>query len=419
MRKIILALIAIVLCVAICAQPAFAYTVGETITITAGSVKDEITGSSYTDTRTQSQIDADNANNEIHGMANDKAANIIETIDLESNPIYSEVGGKWVQIFEKDVDWQTLSEIADLWLQISNKGSWTTDKTKDWDDERVVGNPSAKEWGALEDIIEKDGFGNLSDKNDGKQHIYSVEEFLDLLQKYNDLISEYYTSYKPIREEWVPGVYKIIDFETFEKRGDAIKYSLNNYYSKNESIEILYVVEYSIASTTEEAVRSSTAQKWDGTGHTHFWEGQCVSAPNDGYARPSIQAFNSADKKTGQAKLAFTPNYSGTYNFTATQIKENTYWDAITYNKCEYLILKDTGQIIWKQEDVGSTIRSSSPSNPLSGQGLSNVRYYNHVRTETVYVTVLNATYEVAANPTGSFVPPTAWDEESKTVRIE
>lgn len=419
MRKILSALIAIVLGVAICAQPAFAYTVGETITITAGSVKDEMTGSSSTDTRTQSQIDADTANNDIHGNVNNKVATIIETINLESNPVYSEVGGKWVQIFEKDVDWKTISEIADLWLQISNKGSWTTDKTKDWDDERVVENPSAKEWGALEDVIEKDGFGKLSEKNDGSQHIYTDEEKQYILQQLQDLISKYLPSYYPVREEWIPGIFDIIDFKTYEKRGDAIKYSLNTYYSRDESIEILYVVEYSIASTTEASVRSSTVQKWTGTGHTHFWEGQCVSAPNDGYARPPIQAFNSANKETGQAELAFTPSYSGTYNFTATQIKKNAYWDAITYNKCEYLILKDTGQVIWKNEDVGSVIRSASPGNPMDGQDLSNVRYYNHVRTETAYVTVLDATYVVNANPVGSFVPPTAWDEENKTVRIE
>lgn len=419
MRKIFLALIAIVLCVAICAQPAFAYTIGETIIITAGSIKDETTGSSSTDTRTQSQITADNNNSNIHKSANGKVATIIETIDLESNPIYSEVGGKWVQIFEEDIDWLTLSEIADLWLQISNKGSWTSGETNDWDDNRVVESPSDKEWAALKEIIESHGFGDVSDKTNSSLHTYTKEELLFLLQKYNDLISKYCTSYYPVREEYVPGVYDIIDFDTFEKRGDALYYTLNTYYSKNEAIEILYVVEYSIASTTTNSVRSSTVQKWVGTEHTHFWEGQCIEAPNDGYARPSIQAFSSVDKNTGKATLAFTPSYSGTYNFTATQIKENAYWDAITYNKCEYLIMKDTGQVIWKSEDVGSTIRSASPANPMEGQELSNVHYYNHVNTETVYVTVLKATYVINANPTGSFVPPTAWDEESKTVRIE
>jgi hypothetical protein len=410
MKRVIAILLTVVLGVAFCSQPAMAYTAGDTIHITAGSIKDTVTGNTYTDKRTEAQKSADAQNSQLHKDANAIVKSILETMELERNPVYGETGGKWVQIFEADVDWDKVFILADKWLEISGDGYHTSDTTGRWDDS-VVTTPTEAEKEVLESVIENDGFGDLDDKNNSGNHIYTSEEKQYIWQQLEDLIKKYCTSYR-VRNEWIPGLYDVIDFETFPQRGDAIKYSLNTYYTEGEQVELLYVVEYSIASTTTASVRTSKVKYWPRTENTHFWEGTCESAPNDGYPRAPFQHF-------GGATATFTPNYAGEYRITATQIKENAYWDAITYNKCEYLILRDTGQVIWKSESIGDSINNPSPSRPMESMGLDNVRYYNHTLTETVYVTVWDELYSISDRPIGSFVPPTAWDEEDKIVRIE
>lgn len=413
MKKVIALLLTVVLGTVFCAQPAFAYTAGDPIYIEAGKLTNTTTGSQKTDTRTETQKNADTANKNIFNETTSKTQSIISIINLEQCPVYKFVDGRWVYVYDEVVNKQLIEDIAKLWIQFSDKG-YNTKPNPDgqWNPNSVITDPNNTAMGVLGDLIKENGIGSSAGNN---QTIYpSIEEFLEFIQKYLELKGGDYKDYIfSVRDgEYIPGVIDIVDFVTYKKRGEALKESLNTYYSGSNDVKIVYVVEYSLASTTTSAVRTSKVKHWPGTQSTHFWEGECVSAPNDGYVRTPFQQF-------GTEKVTFTPNYAGEYRITATQIKENAYWDAVSYNKCEYLILKDTGQVIWKDEVAGSVIQSSSPSNPLANQGLSQVHYYNHVVTETVYVTVWDKNYNVSDRPIGNFVPPTAWEEENKTVRIE
>lgn len=414
MKRFIYLLSAVLMCISFCTQTAFAYTAGDPIYIEAGKLTDTTTGNQKTHTKTEVEETADNANRSIFNSTTEIAQKVINTIKLEQCPVYKFVDGRWVYVYDKVVSKQDIEDIAKLWVQFSDKGYDTKpNPSGQWKPNSVITNPNETILGVLDSIIKNDG---IVAGSENKQTIYpSLEELLEFMQRYWYLIDGYGKEdifFVRGDGHYIDGTISIVDFVTYKKRGEALQDVITRYYAGSDNVKIAYVVEYSLASETTSAVRSSKVKNWPGTQSTHFWEGECVSAPEDGYVRPPLQQF-------GTNEVTFTPNYAGEYRITATQIKENAYWDAVSYNKCEYLILKDTGQVIWKEETAGSVIKSSSPSNPLANQGLSQVHYYNHVSTETVYVTVWNETYNVSDRPIGSFVPPTAWKEDNKTVRIE
>lgn len=211
----------------------------------------------------------------------------------------------------------------------------------------------------------------------------------------------------------VPGDKYIYDFATFQTRYEKLEEYIDEFYQTEDDVDVVYVVVYSLQSRAECELKISTPLNWSGTDMTHFWEIECVAAPDDGYTRSPFSTF-------AMEELKQTFYYEGQYRVMATQVVENKYCDAFTWSKCEYLIVEETGQVIWKNEKNGGTIDTSDDAAPMQEQGLRYVKYYNVVSTEIVYVTKHDAIYDVSNNVmVGGSVAPSAWGGQYQTIRIE
>ena len=100
----------------------------------------------------------------------------------------------------------------------------------------------------------------------------------------------------------------------------------------------------------------------------------------------------------------------------ATQNIKRTFWDAMSYSKCEYLVIAETGQVIWKNEQKGGTFYESEP---MDGYWPTNRININHAYTDHVYTVTYNENWHASDILIGGYKAPTAWGDENTSVRIE
>ena len=406
MRKLLCYVLAIIMCFSAFAAPASAASVGEELTFTAGSEEEKKSGSSQKDHRTESQKEADGINSDNHKSITKKSKELIEVIKENQIPIYMKGEDTITLVWKDGVPKEKLE-----W--ISNEGSdykpGTNHHTGRWDDGWQK-NPLGPE---LDILLNEVIPGHQGVRPNGGYFEWITTEDDDDKKELGSFVSSFENqgSYDVVI---TPGEEYIVDFDTFMTRYEMLETYLNEFVGESKTVDVNYVVQYSIRSTVKDKVKASTPQFWPGTNLTHFWEIECVDAPDDGYTRAPFSTFANEELKQ-------TFYYAGDYHVTATQMLKNSYTDAFTWNVCEYLVIEETGQVIWKNEIEGAWIDTRRGADPLSEQRLWNVKYYNPSATaEYVYVTQYDKLWEITNNMiVGGDLPANTWGDDYTTIRVE
>lgn len=207
----------------------------------------------------------------------------------------------------------------------------------------------------------------------------------------------------------IPGIWTgIMDFDNMKDRYSALEYYLST-KGENEDIKVRYIVQYKTRSAVNASIRSSKVQKWLNTDQTHFWEIRYRDAVN-GAIVPPLSTFS------GETLEGVIPYYAGTYDVQNTQCLHRTFWDAMTYSKCEYLVIEETGQVIWKEESWGPAINVSKP---MDEQSRWNWLYVGFRYEDNIHVTLTGEWIVKEDFLIGGYKAPSAWGEDYTSVRIE
>ncbi len=205
----------------------------------------------------------------------------------------------------------------------------------------------------------------------------------------------------------IPG-YKLYDFNTFPERYEYINKTIQLYQENGyEEIELMHIVEYTVEDTSYNTIRQRKAVPFEG-GDMYFWDLTCEEAPDDGLSRDN-RSFTSQN-----SSFTFSLAYQGRYHCTASQLVEQSVCDAYTYNRCEYLVIASTGQIIWKNEVIAPNIDDNVY---LANQNLYYLQTYNSA-TEMTLVTTLDA-YITVKEEDHNNKTPGLWEDDYFTERIE
>lgn len=428
-RKLLLSVIAVFLCVIFAAEPVLAANeanVGEEVEFSAGSETGGSGGSGYTDTRTEEERQADSnnqtANNEITRIAYE----IIEKMTTDENTklfepttIYAKDEDSYVFVYEEFIAKSKIDEMQQ-YIRMYKPGPKEYEIVRDYDDTDTKWNPDIPlpydPMEILGDKVVSSEQGPISEKDKkpliALRPIPGLGEWLERQIILHNLKTIYggdwirQTIEGETIEYHIPGIPSIMDFDTMMKRYEAMNYYLS---LRGENIKLQYIVQYQVYDTTVAAMRTRTPVAWPGTGMTHFWEIRCLDSETEGLTVPTLQTFGLKDWKQ---KFY----YAGTYNVQATQNIKRTFWDAMSYSKCEYLVIAETGQVIWKNEQKGGTFYESKP---MDGYWPTNRININHAYTDHVYTVTYNENWHASDILIGGYKAPTAWGDENTSVRIE
>lgn len=412
MKKFLCCLMSVVMCFCAFALPVSAATVGEELTFVAGSENEEVSGGSNTDHRTESQREADSVNSTNHSRITDRSEGIVEMIKENQLPVYAQAEDTITLVWKDGIPKEEL-----VWIgsEASDYSPGTNHNTGRWDWEDLYADATNAQMDTLrfEVIPGQQGFTPSQNQASWIDWI-TYEPGEDNPREIGSFVSRFEDQGGYYIANNIPGDIYIVDFQTFMTRYEMLREYLNEFESNSDTVDVNYIVQYSIRSTTQNSLKSSTPQCWPGTQMTHFWEIECVDAPDDGYSRTPFSTF-------ANETLSQTFYYAGDYQVTATQLLKNTYSDALTWNVCEYLVIEETGQVIWKNEVAGARIDTSRDAEPMTEQGLWHVKYYNPSdNVEYVYVTKYDQLWSVTNNVlVGGQLPPSAWGDEYTTIRIE
>ena len=410
MKKFLCCALALVMCLGAMSAPAMAASVGEELTFVAGSEGGTQIGSSNTDTRTESQREADTVNSRNHKRITEKSRDIIEQMKEHKIPVYAKAEDTITLVWKDRVPKEEL-----VWIgqEGSDYAPGTNHHTGRWDWEELYGDATDSQLDTLRfEVIPGQQGITPSIKTSWFDWITlepgdNPSDIGDFVSKFEDQGGYYITNR-------IPGATYIVDFDTFMTRYDVLREYLNTFASYSDTVDVNYIVQYSLRSSAQNELRTSIPQCWPGTQMTHFWEIECVGAPDDGYTRAPFSTF-------ANEELRQTFYYAGDYRVTATQLLKNSYSDAFTWNVCEYLVIEETGQVIWKNEVAGARIDTSRNAKPMSEQRLWHVTYTNmNPNSEFVYVTKYDKLWTITNNVlVGGQLPSSAWGDEYTTVRIE
>lgn len=408
MKRIISLVLPIIFCFCILSQSALAASVGEEILFVAGQEETSVGGNSNSNTSSGSQSSAVSTNSRNNRRITNMSREIIEDIITNEIPIYATTDSTITMVWTDGVPYSSLQSIITEASDYSASGTshltnrWTPTNTSS------IGNEI--------DVLKSEvipSLDNVTPSFQVEQIPWFVPDVLDDVTSLVNFISTFGESGGYFVNVRIPGSSYITDFETFMTRYSVLREYMNEFCCEGEDVDVTYVVHYALHSTVEAQLSVSTPQTWNGTGMTHFWEIDCISAPDDGYTRTPFNTFASNS-------LRQTFYYPGEYRVTATQILENSYCNAFTWDKCEYLIIEETGQVIWKNESRGATIDASNDAAPMRDQGLWNIKYYNVCSTETVYAVKYDQIWNVTNNVLiGGQPAQSAWGNEYTTIRIE
>lgn len=386
------------------------YEVGSDITFNAGELSGGSSSSSKQDNRTEEQKSQDANNQTIHRIITNLAEEIIEDIktkadgDQKYKPVRVEKDSGYYYIYEDRIVGQKLYEMI-YYAHDFEEGYWVKDKITD---------PAFKVIDASSDYL--DALGILSERYEKDPKETTSEDFVPPVDKKTlKLIQEYRNIYGG---EWIrkkgDGTYgeyqipicpMIMDFKTFSHRYAALDSYLNKY--GKDGVNIRYIVEYSVCDTAEKTMRTQTVENWPNTTQTHFWDIRCKESADSNISVPALQVF-------GGSTLTQSFGYAGVYQVQASEQLKTTYWDAMTYNKCEYLVIAETGQVIWKNETKGGTINTSKP---LDGQTSLQKLPVKYRGSETNIYTVFDK--EVLITNVSGDLPSSAWGDKFTTERVE
>lgn len=406
-------LVVAMLCVTMLAEPIMAagsYEVGSDVTFNAGELSGSSSGSSTKDNRTEEQKSQDANNKKIHNIITSIAEEIIEDIKTEANgtqnykTIRIEKDNGYYYVYEDKIVSQMLYEMI-YYAHDYEEGYWVTDKITG-STFKVV--DASSEYldalGALSTRYEKDPKETIT--ND---YVAPVDKtLLKLLQEYRNIYGGDWIRKKADSEYadyQVPVCPMIMDFNTFSNRYAALDSYLNK-YAKDE-INIRYIVEYSVCDIAEKTIKTQTVENWPNTNQTHFWDIRCKESADPNITVPALQVF-------GGSTLTQSFGYAGVYQVQATEQLKTTYYDAMTYNKCEYLVVAETGQVIWKNETKGGTINTSKPLDSQTSLQKLPVKYRG---SEINIYTVFDK--EVLITNVSGDLPSSAWGDKFTTDRVE
>lgn len=185
---------------------------------------------------------------------------------------------------------------------------------------------------------------------------------------------------------------KLMDFSIVNNRGNALKKYLD-YVGAGESVEVVCIQEYTVSDHTLDYVAYRYPTYWYGTESTHFWQMECFDIDTNEW-KGQTSFF---DDSTYEYKC----NAQGRYHITATQLMHEELYKRLTYNVCEYWVLADTGQVIYK--NCSTLAKNYEPNG-----------------TNNYYSTQLDQYFDVTGSfEDGGYLAVSPWDEDYDTVRIE
>lgn len=406
-------LVVAILCVTMLAEPIMAagsYEVGSDVTFNAGELSGSSSGSSTKDNRTEEQKSQDANNKKIHNIITSIAEEIIEDIKTEANgtqnykTIRIEKDNGYYYVYEDTIVGQKLYEMI-YYAHDFEDGYWVKDK---------ITESTFKVVDASSEYL--DALGDLSKKYEVDYNEVTTRYFVPgfdktytkIIQNYRDLYGGEWIRKKNdggYAEYQVPVYPPIMDFKTFSDRYAALEWYLNKY--GKEGVNIRYIVEYSACDTAEKTIKTQTVENWPNTNQTHFWDIRCKESADPNITVPALQVF-------GGSTLTQSFGYAGVYQVQATEQLKTTYYDAMTYNKCEYLVVAETGQVIWKNETKGGTINTSKPLDSQTSLQKLPVKYRG---SEINIYTVFDK--EVLITNVSGDLPSSAWGDKFTTDRVE
>lgn len=406
-KSYIVCIVALLIVVLLVPQIVYAAYVGDTVGFTASNVEEQSQGSSNSSTRTEQEKYWDNANYSNNREITQISTEQLEHIDKNSVMFYVKDPDRIVLTTSDRTPITVLEEIT------SKKNDYYPDGYSYRISNRYTGDKGIalnnEQYGVLKDELADKGYGTIHSSFEIDSIIW---EMLDKMTE--DEVTAFieklkYTGGEVIREN-ITGQADIIDFENYTKRYEALEEYLA-YYAGEDSVNTQLIVEIKVESTANSVLWTSVPQTWYATGQTHFWQFECVESYDGAYHAPMQMFANSSVSQTFY--------YPGKYHVSATQLLQQTYYDALSYSINEYWVIAETGQVIWKNESTGSTIPTNNQK-PVSDLRLSNVVNYKQTDLGTYYVSVYDAEIEVITNSwNGTFAAPTIWDADFTTYRIQ
>ena len=364
------------------AQPAYAASIGEELVFVADEQKSAQVGSSHTSTQTSSS----RTNNAITNYARDIISQIKDRVQCDYIKEHN-----FVMVWKDEVAIEGIGTI----IQTSDR--YDEDDGPSFGDKIISGIESNRN--------ELDFFEGLHKPDLGAQVNPDTYPWTDGSQD----IGAFIQTLPGTEKVEVPGGrYQLLDFPTYKERYEYIQQYLD-WIGESENVKVTYILSYSSQYRKDDAIKVTKALPWPGTNMTHLWDIQCIEAPDDGITRPSLTTIAGNE-------LRQTFYYSGKYHVTATQYVEKQYCEAFTYNVCEYLVLEETGQIIWKNENTGASWVNKDHVN----DNTYNVHGFEPYFVERVYVTQYDKIHQVTGNVLIDGDPAiNAWQDKYTTVRIE
>lgn len=345
-------------------------SVGEYVSLYSGGAPDTTTGSSTTTTLTEEQRRANSTNSTASRTIQQKVGQYISSYQVEEGYTI-QTDGSYIFIMDQKVSIDELRELVE-------KGSVYTPVGYGYRlYEYVPGTPviTEEDRNVFRDVVSNrlGGSGNISDlecsaksnpiisvTNTGGSFVWrdiqwtewvrtgfgSWEEFIEwLISQGGDRI----------RVDIDGG---FIDFSNLKTRYEMLDAYLNA-TSATDTIEVQYVLEYRIESTSHDTIYRMVGQNGM---NSYVW-----NFTN----RDTGESFSRYDLP---ASITHQFMRAGTYDIDVDKEVYKTFCDAFTMSINEYWIIEETGQVIWKRETKGGTI---NPNVPTLEHGSKNMVMYN------------------------------------------
>lgn len=426
MKRIFSFILATLLLVSL-ATPTYAYQVGENVKFEAEDADDELVGNVDADKEESDNKSTGSQSNSAWDQVSKKCSSYAKSTMNTKYTYYVPTSGGYVMYWVANTRKTKLEEICNLVDKYEAAG-WLPTNTPTVKKENSGGGYTDEEKAALGEIVEdKLGIGLSSMKQ--YSYITNMGGLEDKLEKWyteweedkiglppsmtkqpewSKVLKEYGPKGSYVRQP-APSGLTLIDCKKTADRYELLE-SYLDIWAEGNSVRTIYIVEYRIQDSVQAALRKTTPAVWPGTSQTHFWEIIGLESPT-GLDLGNTERFSNST-------LDQVFYYAGKYRVKATQIMQNTYYNAITWTKNEYWVVAETGQIIWaKQTSRGPQI---STEKPMSEQGLWNVNYYEETEGGTFYLTQFDEIIEVEENIyNGGYQTPSAWGDDYTSNRIE
>lgn len=392
-----------------------AYTVGDSINFNANNIQQETHGSTNTVTRTEQEQFMDNANWSNNESIRQAYRNYAWA-DGNSNESYiTQAGDRVVYTDYVPVTKEVLYEIASKRYEYYSGGYGYNINTNNglYDQYQSSVSLAPHDYQYLNSVGYGYGFnfGNGTYVPNGYEPLHSVQNYPGRLVEVMDTIirSQLEVAYDAVEREVIVGDETIKDFSDYPTRLQALDTYLN-YAGSTDEILTQRIIEIKVNSKSTSALWQSTPQSWGVTGQTHFWEFECIES-FDG-------SFHSPLTMFGGPSVTQAFYFPGKYHVTATQILNQKYCEAISYDVNEYWVIAATGQVIYKSESNGSAIPNNGK--PLADQNLYQVSSTKVVDQGTYYVPVLDQTITVSRGSWNyQMSSPSIWGYSFSSQRIE